>query len=125
MKNKFFALVSIFAQTAQFLMAVPAFARETSLRDAPMVNALRMENKDTTTAVRIHGILLCSMGTENTGQTCELKIRENGTDRVYGISASNNGKNELMRLFQAGTRQVAVEGRLAGEAIEISKAQAL
>jgi hypothetical protein len=72
--------------------------------------------------VRINGILSCDLGSANTGQACELKLKENGSGRIYNLADSA----AAMRLFQDGKKNVQIEGRLAGnETIEVKTAQTL
>ena len=72
--------------------------------------------------MRIEGALSCNLGSDNNDQGCALKIEEAGTGKIFNLVEASNA----MRLFQDGSRKVAIEGTLAdAETIQVKNAQTL
>lgn len=83
-------------------LASPAFA------DRAGIYRQAMKYEFTPSLIQIEGALSCTMGTNNDGQACDLKILENKTGKVFNLT--NN--NDAMRLFHSGKRNVKVEGQI-------------
>jgi hypothetical protein len=109
MKN---IILSVSIQVGIILFgAIPAFAVNHDVN----LTTIRQE-ANSSAKVKIIGLLSCKLGVENTGQGCMLKLEEKGTGRIYRLS--NAG--EAMRLFQSGSKNVAIEGKFSdAETIEI------
>lgn len=114
---------------AQFMVAMtviaglsaPAFAYRGEAINLSMIRheaAKRPAGK----LVRIEGALSCNLGTENNGQGCALRLEEAGTGKIFNLVEAANA----MRLFQDGSRKVAVEGTMAdAETIQVKEARTL
>lgn len=102
MMKRVMETVAVFVAQA-LLLACPAFAAK---GDVMTTATVRQENR--TSVIRIEGTLTCNMGTQNSGEGCALKIREAKSGKTYDLA---NG-NVAMRLFNSGSRNVAIEGSL-------------
>lgn len=73
--------------------------------------------------VHVEGTLSCPVGPENTGDPCVLAIQDNKTGKTYRIIENNS---QVMRIYQSGARQVAVEGVMEDdETMSVRSTQAL
>jgi len=75
-------------------------------------------NTSTHDALRLQivGDLRCDMGEQNSGEPCEVKIKDSKTGKVFFLSRAKTA----MRLYMSGTRHVTLDGRDAGsETIEV------
>lgn len=100
---------ALFVATCMLLLK-PAFAD----RDIAGFRESQMSMKNSeANSVRITGELMCTLAAENSGQACDLKIKENGTARIYGIADTTVAANALKRLYFNGARTVTIEGTLS------------
>jgi hypothetical protein len=105
------------------LAAAPAYAIRGEAINLSMIRHQANERAPASKLVRIEGSLTCDYaGGANSGQGCSLRIIENKTGKTFQLIEAQNA----MRLFLDGSRNVAIEGSLAGEeAIEVKKAETL
>lgn len=108
------------------LLLSSSYARENEGPVGSQLSSLKREiaqfSDKKAKSIRIEGLLSCNMGETNTGQSCALKIQENGSGKVYQIL---NG-SAAMHLLSEGKKNVAVEGSLENtETIALSKVSAL
>ncbi len=120
------ALAVSFANlTGTVLFTQPAYASlgGGGRGDGSNMAAVRHDGEDNKIKlVRIEGALSCDLGAENDGQSCDLKLHESKTGRTYNLVQAKSA----MQLYQDGTKNVAIEGRLEdSETLEVRKAQSL
>ena len=112
----------MFGQIAQMLLLLsPAIAvmREVDTTFVSLRQAERAAQQES--QVKINGALACPLAAENTGEGCNLTLRDSRTGRTYRLSNANGA----MRLYQNGTKNVTIEGTLAdGQTIQVATAQA-
>jgi hypothetical protein len=119
----------VFAALASFAFTLGVFAPVRALAargDTTNFASLRQDRADRKPSaaklVRIEGALTCDLGLENTGKSCELRLHETGSDRIYNLIEAS----AAMRLYQDGNRNVMIEGQLAGtETISVKVARTL
>ena len=118
MKKYTFTMIMMAVTTGALLLAITAFA---SQGEGINFAAIRQQNAVAIKLVRMEGSLSCDLGAKNTGSGCELKFQtKNG--RVYNLTEASNA----MRLFQEGSRQVAIEGQMKdSDTIQVKTAQNL
>lgn len=93
-----------------------------SLSEAMVQRQIDRQETTATNPVRVEGPLSCNLGESNTGQGCELSIRDQKSGRTFALS--NN--NSAMRLYMQGARVVLIEGKLeTPNTIAVSKVSSL
>ena len=117
-KFTFITISAIIGQaTSMFVGALPAFAN--SGADVSIASLRQARNGSN---FKVQGLLTCNMGTENNGQGCALRIKDKETGKVFNLSNST----DAMRLYVAGTTNVAIEGKLAdSDTVQIGTVSAL
>jgi hypothetical protein len=118
-KFTFFALTAVLIQASSMsLGALNAFASH----DGSDVTVASLRQERNRSNIKIQGFLSCNMGGENNGQGCALKLKDNTTGKIFNLSNAT----DAMRLFVTGTKNVAVEGKLAdSETLQIASVSAL
>jgi hypothetical protein len=106
--------------TVMASLSAPAFAYR---GEATNLSTLRHESTSRANQiVRIEGDLSCNMGAENSGAGCSLQLQEAKTGRIYSLTEAANA----MRLFQDGTKKVAITGTLSdSETLQVNDAETL
>ncbi len=107
------------------LIASSAFTATVSMASLNEAMIQRQMDRQETTAmnpVRVEGPLSCNLGESNTGESCDLSIRDQKSGRTFALS--NN--TSAMRLYMQGARVVLIEGKLeTPNTIAVSKVSSL
>ena len=97
-------------------------AHALTAEDASMLQDNLRREPSASRKIRMEGLLSCSFGTQNSGEPCEVKLKELSSGRTFKL----RGTATAQSLFHSGRKKVAVEGSLAdAETIDISQIQAL
>ena len=100
--------ITSFGFAAALAMAVPALAFRDG--DSTSFAAIHQDNEVPKIAwVQIVGSLTCNMPQENDGSPCTLKLRDAKSGRIYNLIQASSA----MRLYQDGTKNVRIHGRMA------------
>jgi hypothetical protein len=92
-----------------FLMPVTVLAAVGSTIVERSPNLMRHQAEPHRNAFQ--GSLTCITGEKNGDQPCALRFTDNENGRVYGVVENNH---EVTRLYQSGTKNVAIEGQTDG-----------
>jgi predicted transcriptional regulator with HTH domain len=85
------------------------------------LNQIRQDSRSE--IITVKGSIHCTLGSENTGESCVLTLKETGTGKIYRITQKTR---EAMQLLSDGFTQVSVDGSFAGsDAFEIRSIRAL
>lgn len=113
----FQTLVFSLLLTSFVIASTPAYSRPESMNLAET----RQESQVMAPTVQLKGELFCNLGNENNGQSCQLKLRENTTGKVYML----NEHTPTLRLFYQGARKVAIQGTLSSDStLNITQSEA-